>query len=377
MSRARGFAALAVALTGVWAAALALHLERVASGRLAWVGVWVRAAEAPDRFPAIDDVWAASNAAHADLHPGDRLLRAGGLDLRGVGPVGFVARAYETAGRDLAVALALERDGATRETVLRLTPVAYPWRVLPLTVALVVCAGLVLLRRGPDRVGRAFFFAAIAFSLHWTFFPGGVRTITYAWAAVFACASTVMFPLALRPLLLLPPDVAPAGRLPAWPWLFAVFGPLSTSWVFGTPFPGAAALRGVFAVNVAFIATLLAVVTRNYRRAGRAGRRQLRWVVYGLYVGTVPVAAADVVSALRPALWWTHDVAAIAEAAIPLCVLVAIVRANLFDVDRLISATAAYTLLSVVVVTALLTVVPAAARAASSAAGIPAGHGEL
>ena len=82
---------------------------------------------------------------------------------------------------------------------------------------------------------------------------------------------------------------------------------------------------------------MLAVLTRNFRRAGPIGRRQLKWVVLGMYVGTVPVLLADVVAAVVPPLWWLHEVAVIAEIVIPLCVLIAIVRTNFFDVDRLIT----------------------------------------
>jgi class 3 adenylate cyclase len=178
-----------------------------------------------------------------------------------------------------------------------------------------------------------------------------------------------MLPLILRAVLIFPAEVAPAGgRLPWWPWLFAVFGPISSSWIFGVPLPPEIGFRAVFAVNVAFIATVLAVLTRNYRRASPIGRRQLKWVVLGFYVGLMPVLLADVVTAVAPALWWLHEVAVIAEILIPLCVLIAIVRTNYFDVDRLITATAVYSLLSVLLLAAVLTAVPQVARMASTAA---------
>src|SRR5207253_2364160 len=83
-----------------------------------------------------------------------------------------------------------------------------------------------------------------------------------------------------------------------------------------------------------------AVITRGFRRAGPVGRRQLKWVVYGLYMGLVPVLLTDLVTALVPRLWWLHEAAVIAEAAIPLSIITAIVRFNFFDIDRLIAATA-------------------------------------
>src|SRR5262249_43320046 len=156
------------------------------------------------------------------------------------------------------------------------------------------------------------------------------------WIAIFFCAATVTFPLILRLALLFPAETAPAdGRLPWWPWLFALFGPISLSWVYGVPLSPEVGLRAAFIHNVAFIVALLAVITRNFRRSNAVGRRQLKWLVLGIYIGTVPVLLTDAAAAVAPQLWWLHDLSVIAELCIPLCVLIAIVRENFLDVDRL------------------------------------------
>ncbi len=111
------------------------------------------------------------------------------------------------------------------------------------------------------------------------------------------------------------------------------------------------------------------MLTRNFRRAGPLGRRQLSWVVLGMYVGTAPVLLTDVVAAIEPSLWWLHEVAVIAEICVPVCMLIAIVRSNYFDVDRLITGTAVYSVLSILLLAAALIAVPHLARAASRAAG--------
>ena len=367
-------AALLTTLVALWVACAALHVKQLVHGQLAWVGVYVTTAPSPDAFPTVRGVWPGSApAASGGLAAGDRLRRVGNADLRGVGPIGFAARAYAAADerQTLDVPSANERDGIARETTIALVPVAFPWRLLPLAAAMVITGALVLARRPGSRFAHAFFLLDVAYGLHWTFFFGGPRLQTYAWLAVFVAASCVMLPLVLRAVLIFPAEVAPAGgRVPRWPWLFAVFGPISSSWVYGVPFPPEVGFRAVFAVNVAFIVTLLAVLTRNFRRAGPIGRRQLKWVVLGISVGTVPVLAADVVAAVQPALWWLHEIAAIAEIAIPICVLIAIVRYDFLDVDRLITGAAVYSLLSVLLLAAVLTAVPQAARAASLAADI-------
>jgi class 3 adenylate cyclase len=359
---------LLATLLPLWVVCAVLHVKQVASGRLAWVPVYVSAPAAIDGFPTVRGFWPGNEAAATDLSIGDQLVRVGSADLRGVGRFGFAARAYEQAHADLRVPLTYARGGATGETAIRLLPVAFPWRILPLTLTLVVTGALVLARQPGTRVARAFFLLAIAYGLHWTFFFGGPRLQTYGWVVVFFSASLVMLPLILRTGMIFPPEIAPAsGQLPWWPWLFAVFGPISLSWTFGIPLPPAVGFRAVFFVNVAFIATLLAIMTRNFRRAGPVGRRQLKWVVYGIYIGTVPVLLTDVVSAFAPSLWWLHEVAVIAEILIPVCVLIAIVRFNYFDIDRLITGTAVYSFLSVLVMAATLAVVPQLARLAHAA----------
>jgi class 3 adenylate cyclase len=365
---------LLIALVALWVVCATLHVRQVISGQLAWVGVYVTAPAGDHGLPTVRDFWpGATRDAPGALMVGDHLRSVGTASLRGVGPFGFVARVHAAAAdrHHLRVPITYERNGVVGHTRIALIPVGYPWRILPLTGAMVLTAVLVLLRRPGAPIARAFFLLAIAYALHWTFFFGGPRWQTYAWFAVFFCASLVMLPLILRAALVFPTDVAPAnGRLPWWPWLFAVFGPISLSWLVGVPLPPVSGFRAVFAVNIIFIAVLLAVLTRNYRRTGALGRRQLKWVVLGIYCGTVPVLLTDAIAVIAPAFWWLHEVAVIAELCVPLAMLIAIVRANLFDVDRLITGAAVSTVLSVLALAAVLSAVPPVAAAVSSAGGL-------
>ena len=363
---------LLATLLAVWTACAVLHVRQVVHGRLAWVPVYVALPASAAEHPRVRGFWPGVDARHAGgLAVGDRLVQVGDEPLAGVGPVGFFARTQEVAAAspDLDVPVVFERDAERGTTTLRLVAAAFPWRVLPLACALVVTMALVLLRRGDAPVARASFLGASAFAIHWTFFFGGPRWQTYAWLAVFALASSVMLPLVLRAALLFPPESAPA-RAPLWPWAFAVFGPLALGWVLGVPIAPESAVRGAFAVNVAFIVAFLAVLTRSYRRSGAIGRRQLRWVMLGMFVGLVPVLLADVVIAVDPALAWLHEAAALAEIAIPVFILIAILRENLFDVDRLITRTAVWTLLSVALLAAALFAVPHVARILSALTGV-------
>ena len=376
------YVALLAALVPLWVGAFTLHLKEVVQGRLALVGVFVSRPEGPSGLPHVTALWPAAEVQRAGLVPGDRLLSLEDADLHGVGPVRFFALTQEELARAQRVSPAprvrvrYERAGEPGEAALPFVPVVLRWRMTPLAVALFVVGTLVLLRRPGAPIARAFFLAAAAFSFHSTWFFGSSRVATYAWVVVFVVASSVMLPLIIRVARMFP-ERSPQPPPVLWPWGFALFAPAAVSTVFGTPLAPAPALRLMFAVNVAFIGTVLFVLTRNYRTASAVGRRQLKWLVYGMYVGLVPVLAANVLTALVPRWWWLHDASVLAEALIPVCLFIAIVRFNLFDIDRLIATTALYSILSALLIGGVVAVVPTAAQAASAFVGVEQGTARL
>jgi hypothetical protein len=341
------------------------------------VPVYVSAPDDVDGYPTIRGFRPGTTTENSDLAVGDTLVYAGETDLRRVGPLGFVARIYEHTDARLAVPITFVRAGVQAEAVLSLNPIALSvtaslWRTLPLTLGFFLPAVFVFVREAGSRQARAFFLACLSYSFLWALFPGGSRMQTYAWMIVFLCSSLFVFPLVLRAALIFPEHITPTGaRLPAWPWLFAAFGPLQTSTMFGIPpLPPTLGLRASAVVTGLFIVTLLGLLTRNFLRVNAIGRRELKWVVYGFYVGTVPVLAASVVTTLDPSLWWLYNLSTTAVALIPLFIGVAIVRYDLFDIDRLISSTAAYSILLLLSVSGLLLLEPSLSEAASRAIGI-------
>src|SRR5262245_1399351 len=166
-------AVLAAVLLPLWLAAFTLHVRQVALGRLAWVGVFAAAGGSSDAYPTVATLWPGTGAPESHLVVGDRLLALGDADLRGVGALGFFARAHEQLARvldagqgDAGVRVTYEHAGERRETQLPFVPLLVPWRMIPLTSAFVLTGSLVLLRRPGVPVARAFFLSAVAFSLH-------------------------------------------------------------------------------------------------------------------------------------------------------------------------------------------------------------------
>lgn len=362
---------LAALLLPLWGTAFALHVQRIASGDLAWPWVYVRAGESGGP-PRVTWVRPGTRAAESGLEPGDAVLRVGRASVEGAGPAVFFAAALEEARGRGRVAVRYRRGSVERETGLVLTPAAFPWRTAPITLGFVLAGAMVLLRRAGTPLARSFFVAAVVYALHWTFFFGGPRGVTYAWIAVFAAASTLFFPLLLRPVLLFFREGGEAAprRLPRWPWLFAIFGPVSLGWSLGTPLPPEASFRAAFVLNLAWVAALFAVLARGYRRADPRQRRRVRWVLFGLFAGLAPVLLADVAIAAEPRLARLHDVAVIAEAFIPISLWIAITRDRMFDVDRVITSATAYSIASVAAIAALLFGAPRFAAATSGLLGL-------
>ena len=359
--------ALLVALVPLWIVCWVLSVQMATSGRLAWVPLSVKGAESAESYPTVREFFPGAKEEHPDLLIGDRLIHLGDSDLRGVGSLGFVARVYEETNPGLLVPVTFVRLEKSGETSLHLTPVTSPWVFLLLTLGFVLAGILTILCEPGSRPARAFFLASLAFSFHWTLFFGGSRLQTYAWTVVHVLSAFVMLPLTLRTAMVFPEKLMLArSSSSTWPWLFAIFGPIASSAAFGVPFLLTLGLHGIYVTNIIFLAVLLVILTRNFLHANPVERRQLKWVVYGLYVGTAPVLAADAVVALNPSLLWLHELSMAAPTLIPICICIAILRLNFFDIDRLMSSTIAYSLLFILLTGVIMFVVPELAQAASA-----------
>lgn len=365
-------------LASLWLICFTLSVKELLSGRLARLQVFVSTPETADAYPKFLGFWPGSIAEQSGLTRGDQLIRIGQADLRSVGPIEFLARAYEESTADLQVSVDFLRAGRLDQVVLSFDPVVLPWGAVPLTLSF-ACAGiLVLLRMPRSPPAHAFCIASMAYSIIWCLFFGGLRVQTYAWVGVYFLSSLVLYPLILRVVLVFPEETAVTNKwLLAWPWLFALRGPTALSWYFGFPFPHEIGMRATHVLEIVFVVTLLVILTWNFRRAGPLGRRQLKWVVYGVYIGTAPVLAATALATLAPALWWLQEASISAVIFMPVCIFIAIVRFQLFDIDRLISTTAVYTVLLGLLATGALLLAPGLAQATSDLIGLSPGSGQI
>jgi hypothetical protein len=210
-------------------------------------------------------------------------------------------------------------------------------------------------------------YATLAYRLH----PG---RLPLGWAAVLLNAGWGLAFLCLGAAVVLFPD----GRLPSrhwrWPWwillalsavaagglmiilLTAIAGHHVQIDSSGDPATidhptGAAALWGVIehVWLVALVACLVAAVIQQaagYRRASGVRRQQLKWVASGAAVCVIRGVGGTVLNN-TPEPWQViSDVLVAGIAALPASMGVAILRYRLYDIDRIISRTLAYAIVT-------------------------------
>jgi len=362
--------ALLLLVFAIWAVGFGLHVQRLATGRIGWVPAAFASAP-PGERPSVIEVWPEAAAAADAPRAGDRVVAVGGRPLSGSTREAVVAALFAEADADLRVTLRVARAGAEHDAALRLDPVLLPWRTAALSLAFAAIGLLGFRRARGSPAARAFFLASLSYAMSWHAFPGDGAIHNALALATLLAAPALAGPECLRVLLLFPEEAATHGRAARWlPWLFVLNGPALTSWVFGTPWPPSIGQPLALAGNVALIATLLALFARGYLRSGAFGRRQLRWALLGFYVGLSGPLLAGGVAVLFPQLWWLYHLSLCAVVAIPLCLFVAFHRDHLFDVDRLISAAASYSLLIGVAFAGMLAGAPAASGALAHVASL-------
>ena len=153
------------------------------------------------------------------------------------------------------------------------------------------------------------------------------------WVAMFFAALLVLHPGDVH---LLPGIHNPAG-----------FGP-DLRPVFGERVAG-----GVATVAAAVVAPLLALsLASRYRQAGRIERLQLKWffLATALTTGALLVLFTVTVLTRGPIGETPLTVFALAGTTVPIAIGVAILRYNLFEIDRLVSRTITYGLITAILV---------------------------
>ncbi|MFZ0166045.1 MAG: hypothetical protein WAL12_20890 [Trebonia sp.] len=222
-------------------------------------------------------------------------------------------------------------------------------------------------------LGGAFFFALSEDASYYTVADYGLRHGDLPLGAVALLAQPGWAPgIVLLGLLVL---VFPDGRLPSsrWRWLVAACAVVGALWMTGTVVITVGALAGhrtqvdsggnllllsgrdpaagwwnvlqnlFFPVLIACWLASIASQALSYRRSSGIRRQQLKW----LLAGSAATPAGLVLAVLFRSVPWLSDViGVIGFLAVPVSIGVAVLRYRLFDIDRIVSRTLAYAIVT-------------------------------
>jgi signal transduction histidine kinase/CheY-like chemotaxis protein len=364
---------LLATLLPAWGLALLLHLQSLIALELVQPTVFLQ--QRSGVHPVVAGYLVETGPGHAELQSGDVVRAVAGVDMRGRGDLAFRGLTLSRADARRQVAIEAERGGEPVHATLTLVASPIPWGKTPTIALAVLAATLILMRAADVRMARLLFAGTLFVALGQTTYYGASYTQTVVYWVVFWLGTALGAPLILRALSLLPRGGSfPAAAANAWcvalGLLYFVMR-LSANWI--GPLSARAASQTILAVDAAFLGSMVVAITWNFRRADAGGRRQLKWLMFGAYLGVAPLTATLLVPVVAPGSAWFEPLfiaSSFAMLALPLGVLIGIVRDNLFDIDRLISATASYSLVLLALLAVLLTVVRGASGPTSELLGI-------
>ncbi len=358
--------------------ASALHIQEIAHSGLAQLPVYATPSHDGSPYPRVGGYRMETDSSGTELQPGDRLLRVGDRDLAGAGYIGFDAIGLAVAGTRGAPVV-YERDGVRRTGELRAEPHLHPWTRIPTMLLMPICV-LVLLHGSRD--ARRFFLAFMSYLVVQAQFYGGPEWKTWTSLLIWNLGTPVAVVLVLRWVAMFPEELPPERRAWwGWPWLAgAIYVALRLNFLTGHPIPVHEVQRVSHGLHALYLLATIALLARNLFYADPIGRRRIKWILYGATVGSVPMIVTQVLPLLTPG-WQGFElgfaVSVLATVLWLVCVVVAVVRFNAFDIDRLIGATAAYSAVAVVLLGVLLSGVPALADATSPWLGVDAQSARL
>ncbi len=334
-----------------------------------WFAYSVTGAQGSDGYPIVDRL----NVPGIPLRVGDSLRSAGGIDLRGLSRA-EVYRAQTPLLGGEPYPVEVERGGERLE--VRVAPARREgWEGRFFGLAPVLLAAIFLLVRAPHwHLARRFLAAVVAIG---AYPPADMGQLTWVLVVVLPAGMALMLWSALE-------GTEAARPLRPWqhalPWVMgSLHAVIVAVYFLGTVPAGLWPYRAMWSMTGIAMLGSLAALIRVHLRSGALERRQLRWLFYSFFVAFLPYSIFSAAVALGLELEFARwdAVAGTFFQAIPLGIVVSVVGYHWLDIDRLISATAALTLLAIVGVGAAALLVPRLAAAANGALGVDPAAGQV
>ena len=249
-------------------------------------------------YPTVFRVFARHGMPDVPVSVGDHVVELEGVDVRGMSALQYMLRWSAIARtRPSSMSMVIERGDVRAAIQAPLVPgFMYPgvpwWAPLPFVASLIGTALLVLVRgRQRDLARRVFVVCLLVALADMPYFQ--VPTLPEAVVAT----TLAVLPIACGLVLWTLYDFIPGVRLwnarrRALAWTLSAMMSAGAAAFFWLPPTGlgavlvGAALLALVGYGVAWPLAL----TQVYRRADALGRRKTKWIVYGLYVGSLPIA---------------------------------------------------------------------------------------
>ena len=319
-------------------------------------------------YPVVRGFMRAGSDTMTPLRVGDVVKRVGVRDTRGFGQWQYVAATEDAAWRSTGtVAIRIERDGREIDVQQAEPARQSPSYAIDFVTSLAwgIAAILIIARAKQTETTKAFHRAMAASAILYTLQfigPFELNLLKLALALVFV---SITWPLLLLSFVSFPEEVSALhGWNRVWPWAFLPIGIPAMAALYAIPTSPLGRTTTGTLLSLSYLLALVVTLTFNYRRSGPLGRRQVKWTIYAVYLGTfatvVVYSVVGSAGAFQPdAPLWGRLAIMAASASFPISVMIAILRYDLFDIDRIFGATVGYNLLGVTVVGGGFFLVPA------------------
>jgi hypothetical protein len=188
---------------------------------------------------------------------------------------------------------------------------------------------------------------------------GATQIPPWPWSDLARIVGDVMFVYPFVIAFIGVPLLFPDGRLPsprfrwvvgttaagiaAWTFLGLLFDPAGQPRIAGTAFlaPAAGLLQLLFFLSILIgMGGAVVAVSQRYRRGDRVQRQQVKWLTADVALAAILLPPAVLLTDVNPELASTlSGTAIIAMFALPIVIGIAILRYRLYEIDRLISRT--------------------------------------